>query len=147
LTIHYPHHPQFGQAVTLVRRVSFSGQPRDQLQVELPNGFQLVVPEWMFDEERCCGMEIVAQPVLALSALQALRDLMGAQLHTSEQRGSIASEASSTGGACCEPTTPGSSSLGDSNDRGASLVSADALSRVAQPDDARSCERNNRRGE
>ena len=116
-------------------------------QVALPNGFQLVVPEWMFDEERCRGMEIVEQPVLALSALQTLRELMDAQAHTSQQRGSIASEASSTGGACCEPTTPGSSSLGDSNHAGASHASADALPRVAQPDDARRFERNNRRGE
>ena len=115
--------------------------------MELPNGFQLVVPEWMFDEECCRGMEIVAQPVLALSALQALRALIDAQPHTFQQSGSIASEASSTGGARCEPTTPGSSSLGDSNDAGASRARADALPRVAQPDAAHRRERNNRRGE
>ena len=50
------------------------------VQVALPNGDQLVVPEWMLDEERCQGMEITMQPVVALSALQALRVLLDAQI-------------------------------------------------------------------
>jgi hypothetical protein len=33
------------------------------------SGDQLVVPEWMLDEEHCRGMPIVEQPLIALSAL------------------------------------------------------------------------------
>lgn len=144
-TIHYPHHPLCGVTVTLVRRCSSFGQ--HQVQVALPSGDQLVVPEWMLDEERCQGMEIALQPAVALSALQALRVLLDAQVPPFGQCGTVASEASSPGGACREPTTPGSSSLGDSDDTRAASGSADALLRAAQSHAARSRERNNRRGE
>ena len=144
-TIRYPHHPQCGVTVTIVRRCRSFGQ--HQVQVALPNGDQLVVPEWMLDEERCQGMEITTQPVVALSALQALRVLLDAQIPPSEQCGTVASEACSPGGACREPTTPGSSSLGDHNHTRASSSSADTLPRAAQSHAARRRERNNRRGE
>src|SRR5271155_4559884 len=144
-TIHYPHHPHCGVTVTIVRRYSSFSQ--HQVQVALPSGDQLVVPEWMLDEERCQGMEITKRPVVALSALQALRVLLDAQMPPSKQSGTVTSEASSSGGANCEPTTPGRSSLGDPNHTRASSSSADALPRVAQSHAARSRERNNRRGE
>jgi hypothetical protein len=149
LTIHYPHHPQFGQAVTIVRRVSFSGQPRHQVQLLLPSGDQLVVPEWMLDEEYCRGMAVVERPLLALSALLTLRSLLDAQPGDTDPQGSLISEASSPGGACCEPTTPGSPSLGQAQHPTASPDSTGTLSRVAQPDAARNGERRNprRRGE
>ena len=149
LTIYYPHHPQFGQAVTIVRRVSFSGQPRHQVQLLLPNGDQLVVPEWMLDEEHCRGMSVVEQPLVALSALLTLRSLIDAQPGDTDPHGSLNSEASSPGGACCEPTTPGSPSLGQAQHPTASPDSTGTLSRVAQPDAARNGERRNprRRGE
>jgi len=130
--------------VTIVRRCSSFGE--HQVQVALPSGDQLVVPEWMLDEERCQGMQIVTQPVLAFSALQALRILLDAQVHSSEQCGSVVSEAS-PGGACCVPTTPGSSSLGDPKNSRAASSSADALPRAAQSHAARSREQNNRRTE
>jgi len=74
--------PLCGVTVTLVRRCSSFGQ--HQVQVALPSGGQLVIPEWMLDEERCQGMQIVMQPVLAFSALQALRVLLDAQIDSSE---------------------------------------------------------------
>lgn len=124
----------------IVRRCSSFGQ--HQVQVALPSGDQLVVPAWMLDEERCLGMQIAAQPALAPSALLALHSLLDAQTRISIQRKSVASEASSPGGACCEPTTPGISSLGDPRHSGASAGSAGALPRVAQSHAARSRKRN-----
>ncbi len=58
LTVHYPHHPFYGQTVTVVRRpVSFGPH---HVQVALSSGYQLVIPDWMLDEERCRGMDVVA---------------------------------------------------------------------------------------
>jgi hypothetical protein len=145
LTIHYLHHPQFGRVGTLVRRVSFSGQPRDQLQLLLPSGDQLVVPAWMLDEEHCRGMAVVERPLIALSALLALRSLIDTQPEDGGPDDSLPSEASSPGGACGEPTTPGISSLGQDQPPAASADSAGALSRVAQPDAAPNRERRNPR--
>ena len=112
----------------------------------LPSGDQLVIPEWMLDEELCRGMELVEQPIPSLSALVALRSLLDAQ-PISDGPGSVASEASSPGGASCEPTTPGSSPLGDPQKPGASAGSADTLPRVTQSYAARGRERNNRKGD
>jgi hypothetical protein len=35
---------------------------------------QILIPEWMLDEDRCRGMEIVERPSLAITALFALRE-------------------------------------------------------------------------
>ena len=78
-----------------------------------PSGMQILIPEWMLDEDRCRGMEIVERPALSITALLSLRDLIDAQPRTSEPSATIASETSSPGGVSDEPTTPGSSSLGD----------------------------------
>lgn len=75
--IHYPHHPHSGEAVTLVRKCASFGL--HQVQVALPSGDQLLVPEWMLDEEFCQGMEVVERPTLQLSALLSLRALIEAQ--------------------------------------------------------------------
>ncbi len=113
--VHYPHHPLHGQTVTVVRRsVSFGPH---QVQVALSNGYQLVIPEWMLDEERCQGMKVVEHPTVALSALLALRSLIDAQPRASSGLGPVVSEASSPGGAH-ESTTPGSLSVGDSRHAG-----------------------------
>jgi len=82
--------------------------------VALPSGVQTLIPEWMRDDDRCHGMEIAERPSLAVTALFALRELVDAQLWTSEQTSAVASEASSPGGAFDELTTAGSSAVGDS---------------------------------
>jgi len=74
------------------------------VQVALPSGGQLLVPEWMLDENLCRGMEVVERPTLAIAALLSLRDLIDAQPRIPEPSGTIASEASSPGGASDEPT-------------------------------------------
>jgi len=110
-TIHYRHHPHHGLTVTMVRKCSHLGP--HQVQVALPSGVQILIPEWMLDEDLCRGMEIVERPALSITALLSLRDLIDAQPRTPEPPGTIALEASSPGGAFRESTTPGSPSLGD----------------------------------
>jgi hypothetical protein len=81
----------------------------------------------MLDEYLCRGMEIVERPALAITALLVLRELIDAQQRTPEPSSTIASEASSLGGASDEPTAPGSSSLGDSLHTGVAAGHAKAL--------------------
>jgi hypothetical protein len=75
---------------------------------------QILIPEWMLDEDHCRGMHVVERPTLSVAALLALRELIDAQPRTSKPSNTVASEASSLGGASDEPVPPGSSSLGDS---------------------------------
>jgi hypothetical protein len=124
----------------MVRKCSSFGH--HQVQVALPSGDQLLIPEWMLDEDRCCGMEIVQCPTLAITALLALRALVDAQQWTPEPSDTVASEASSPGGASSESTTPGSSSLGDSPHAGGAAGYATTLPRVAEPHAAGSREHN-----
>ena len=109
----------------MVRKCSHLGP--HHVQVALPSGVQLLVPEWMLDQDLCCGMEIVERPALAIAALISLRDLIDAQRRTPERASTITSEASSPGGASDEPAPPGSSSLGDSPQTGAATADATAL--------------------
>jgi hypothetical protein len=108
----------------MVRKCSHLGP--HQVQVALPSGVQILIPEWMLDEELCRGMEIVECPALSITALLSLRDLIDARPRTFEPD-TIASEASSLGGASDEPTPPGSFSLGDSPHTGAAAGRATAL--------------------
>jgi hypothetical protein len=117
-----------------VRRCSSFGL--HQVQVVLPSGDQLVVPEWMLDEHLCRGMAIVEHPVLSIASLLALRDLLYAQLRPACHVDPLVLEASSPGGASCEPTPSESSSVGDPTQAGASPSHTTALPRVAEPDSA-----------
>lgn len=129
-TIHYAHHPHYGVTVTRMRKCSSFGL--HQVQVALPSGMQILIPEWMLDEDRCCGMEIVKRPTLAITALFALRDLVDAQQRTPPPTSTVASEASSPGGAFDEPATPGTFALGDSTHRGVAADHATVLPRVTK---------------
>ena len=90
-TIHYLHHPHFRVTVTRRRKCSFFGM--HQVQVALPCGMQILIPEWMLDEDRCHGMEIVERPTLSITALFLMRELVDAQQWTRAQkkRGSLRS--------------------------------------------------------
>src|SRR6266542_5547233 len=96
-TIHYLHHPHHGVMVTRMRKCSSFGL--HQVQVALPCGMQILIPEWMLDEDLCHGMGIVERPTLAIAALFALRELVDAQQPTPAPTITVASEASSPGGA------------------------------------------------
>lgn len=140
LTIHYPHHPLFGNTVTVVRRCRSFGL--HQVQVILPSGYQLLIPDWMLDEEHCRGMKIVERPTVAVPALLALRSLLQVQALFSTRIGTVRSKASSPGGADFEPNTPGTLNVGDSQQAGSSGASAGAVPGVAKPHAARGRERN-----
>jgi hypothetical protein len=127
--------------VTVVRRCRSFGL--DQVQVVLPSGDQLVIPDWMFDEERCRGMEIVRVPSMALAALLELRSLLDSQPRISSGAGAVVSEASSLGGAR-ESTASRNLSVEDPQQPGISRGSADALPGIAQSHAARSHNRKNR---
>src|SRR5882724_10654976 len=73
-TIRYPYHPHYGQTVTMVRKCSHLGP--HHVQVALPSGVQILIPEWMLDEDLCRRMEIVERPTLSIAALLSLRDLI-----------------------------------------------------------------------
>jgi hypothetical protein len=126
--------------VTVVRRCRSFGL--DQVQVVIPSGDQLVIPDWMFDEERCRGMEIVRVPSMALAALLELRSLLDSQPSISSGAGAVVSEASSLGGAR-ESTASRNLSVGDPQQPGTSRGSADALPGIAQSHAARSHNRKN----
>ena len=49
-----------------------------QVQVAVSSGMQILIPEWMLDEDRCHGMEIVERPTLSITALFTLRELVDA---------------------------------------------------------------------
>jgi hypothetical protein len=130
--------------MTVVRRCRSFGL--DQVQVVLPSGDQLVIPDWMFDEERCRGMEIVKEPTVAPSALLALRSFLDLQPQISSGTHPITSEASSSGGAR-ESTASRNLSVGDPQQPGTARGSADALPGIAQSNAARGRKSNNRGGE
>ena len=76
LMAYYPHHPFNGQTVTVVHRsVSFGLY---QALVIILNDYQLVTADWMLDEERCRGMDVVAHPIVVLSDLMTPRSLLDA---------------------------------------------------------------------
>jgi hypothetical protein len=77
-----------------VRRCSNFGP--DQVQVELSNGNQVVLPAWMLDEEACRPMAIREQPLIAVQALLLLRSLLNSQ--SSQGHDSTTSAVSSTQG-------------------------------------------------
>ena len=114
----------------MVRKCSHLGP--HQVQVALPSGVQILIPEWMLDEDRCHGMGIVERPTLAITALFALRELIDAQPCTPTPKNTVASEASSPGGAFDEPTTPGSFALGDPTHTGVAAGHATVLPRVTK---------------
>jgi hypothetical protein len=91
-------------------------------------------------------MEVVKQPIVAISALLALRSLLDLQPVISSGADTVISEASSTGGAR-EPTTPGSISMGDPQQAGPSRGSANPLPGVAQSHVVLGRKRKNRGGE
>jgi hypothetical protein len=69
----------------MVRKCSHLGP--HQVQVALPGGVQILIPEWMLDEDLCRGMEIVERPALSIAALLSLGDLINAQPRTPEPSG------------------------------------------------------------
>ena len=98
--IYYPHLPYVGDSVRLVRSCSNFGP--DQVQVELSNGNQVVLPAWILDEDACRVMAIREQALIAVQALLTLRSLLNSQ-PILVVRDSTTSAVSSTQGGPVEP--------------------------------------------
>ena len=124
----------------MVRKCSHLGP--HHVQVALPSGVQLLVPEWMLDEHLCRGMEIVERPALAITALLSLRDLIDAQPRPFEPASTVASDASSSGGVSRESTAPRNPALGTAGNPTVARSHATALSGVAGSHAAGSREHN-----
>jgi hypothetical protein len=134
--IYYPHHPHFGETVQLIRTTSTFGP--DQVQVLLPNGNQLVVPLWMLNQERCGSMQIVAQSVIAVDALFALRDLLRSQQRLAEEKLSSSGKCLPGGGSIEAKQTRGT--LQEKYSSEVSRDHAPALPRATKSD-VSSCDR------
>jgi hypothetical protein len=68
--IHYPHHPQAGEHVIVVREVHHAG--RLHFVIDSPDGTRGLLPEWM-TELSSANLPHVEAPVLSLAALLDLR--------------------------------------------------------------------------
>jgi hypothetical protein len=131
MKIHYSHHPHYGEVVTLVRKCASFGL--HQAQVALPSGDQLLVPEWMLDEELCRGMEVVERSRIPTRGAVVLGRIDRCAEAASRLGDTVASEASSSGGAFRESTTPGCFSLGGSPETGVFTSHSTALTGVTEP--------------
>ena len=68
--IHYPHHPQAGERVLVVREVHHAG--RQHFVINSPDGTRGLLPKWM-TEPSSANLLLVEGPVLPLVALRDLR--------------------------------------------------------------------------
>src|SRR4029079_7333418 len=77
VTVHYRWHPLVGQTftVTSCQRTRDGGRG---FRCQLADGTWSFLPEWMTSRERCAGMTLVSDPVVAVEALLSLSDLLGA---------------------------------------------------------------------
>lgn len=114
----------------MIRTISTFGP--NEIQVLLPNGKQRVIPKWMLDEECCQGMQIVDQPIAAISALFALRDLLQSQRLLAEEN-PASSDKPLPGGVSLEAEQT-RASLRRKNNSEISRSCPAALSRVIKPD-------------
>ena len=74
--IRYRYHPFYGEEVEVLRR---SRGYRSVLVRVRQNGVQLALPAWMLDEVFCAQLRYKSEPLIATSALIALRELLDAQ--------------------------------------------------------------------
>ena len=74
----YRHHPFHGEEVEVLRRAR--GQNVDSVLVRVrENGVQLALPAWMLDDVFCAQLRYECEPLVAVSALIALCELLDAQ--------------------------------------------------------------------
>src|SRR5713226_7425288 len=61
----------------------------NNVQIRLPDGTQLALPEWMLDEQACHDVRESDRPNIAVSALTHLRRLLSAQPLLQRARGTV----------------------------------------------------------
>jgi hypothetical protein len=76
-TIAYRYHPFHGEPVEILRR--FRRYATDHLLLRLSDEVQLAIPAWMLDPVACQELCNEVHPRIAVSALQALQQLLESQ--------------------------------------------------------------------
>ena len=87
--IHYPHHPQAGERVIVVREVHHAGSRH--FVIDSPDATRGLLPEWM-TELSSANLPLVDAPVLHLAALRDLRAtidnvLLSSASHSTQEHG------------------------------------------------------------
>jgi hypothetical protein len=131
--IHYRFHPDFGKEVVIVRR--FKDLAGNNIQIQLPDGTRLELPDWMLDEHACHDIQERDRPCIAISALNHLRRVLTAQPLLERVRGSILPARDAN--AEIETTTTHSVSAGGDGTK-SPAGSEDKEYRATQPDASRS---------
>jgi hypothetical protein len=90
--------------VRVVRR--FRRLSADSLIVELADGLQVAVPQWMLDPLACEALGVVPIPRISLTALRQLRDLLNAQTLGTGRASSYAGVSPPLGGDDAQPDHP-----------------------------------------
>jgi hypothetical protein len=74
VTVQYRWHPHFNLTLAVRRE---TGQNREQLLCELPDGTLSLIPKWMTEAEACVGLS-VGSPHVSVAALCRLQELLEA---------------------------------------------------------------------
>jgi hypothetical protein len=76
-TIWYRHHPDYGKEVRILRCLKkIAG---NNINVLLPDGEQIGIPDWMLDEQICGEIRDLPRPCISILALTHLHRLLDAQ--------------------------------------------------------------------
>jgi len=71
--VQYRWHPLYGSKLRLIKIAK--SNVAGELHCELPDGMVIGLPRWMTDAG-CCGQMEIADPVVAVAALEELRALL-----------------------------------------------------------------------
>ncbi len=73
LKLIYPYHPLFGEKIDVF---GAAGGKRDLVYVRLKDRSTRGIPMWMFDQARCTGIHEAVDPLVEVSALLDLSELL-----------------------------------------------------------------------
>ena len=85
VTIHYRHHPFYGEQGTFIRRLR--RYTSDQVVIQLRDEVQVAIPSWMLDPVACQHLSDEPRPRLAIPALRELRHLLDSQPLLTSRKG------------------------------------------------------------
>jgi hypothetical protein len=110
VTVAYSWHPWAGQLVRihqLTERRSDTWARCSPVDVDVAR--PRWIPTWMLDASACCSMRRVSEPVVALSALMALRSLLSEAMRTAAAppEAAVASPPAHSGGRHAPSPSPG----------------------------------------
>lgn len=107
----------------------------NNIQIRLPDGSQLALPEWMLDEQACQEIHERDRPCIAISALNHLRRLLSAQPLLQRARGSAVGSILPQQGTHEQIQTTATHSVSTGRvDTESTLGAASEVHRASQPD-------------